>query len=44
MHIDAVAQADRVLMVDDLLATGGTMGACIGMVERAGRPSWGRPS
>jgi adenine phosphoribosyltransferase len=36
MHIDAVAQADRVLMVDDLLATGGTMGACIGMVEKAG--------
>ena len=26
MHIDAVSQGDRVLMVDDLLATGGTMG------------------
>jgi adenine phosphoribosyltransferase len=36
MHTDAVMQADRVLMVDDLLATGGTMGACIGMVEKAG--------
>jgi adenine phosphoribosyltransferase len=36
MHTDAVTQADRVLMVDDLLATGGTMGACIGMVEKAG--------
>ena len=36
MHTDAVSQADRVLLVDDLLATGGTMGACIGMVEKAG--------
>lgn len=36
MHTDAVSRADRVLMVDDLLATGGTMGACIGMVEKAG--------
>jgi adenine phosphoribosyltransferase len=36
MHIDAVSQDDRVLMVDDLLATGGTMAACIKMVEQAG--------
>jgi adenine phosphoribosyltransferase len=36
MHIDAVSREDRVLLVDDLLATGGTMGACIGMVEKAG--------
>jgi adenine phosphoribosyltransferase len=36
MHTDAVSQDDRVLMVDDLLATGGTMGACIKMVEQAG--------
>jgi adenine phosphoribosyltransferase len=36
MHTDAVSQGDRVLMVDDLLATGGTMGACIKMVEQAG--------
>lgn len=36
MHTDAVSQADRVLLVDDLLATGGTMKACIGMVEQAG--------
>ena len=36
MHTDAVAAGDRVLLVDDLLATGGTMGACIGMVEKAG--------
>ena len=38
MHIDAVSQDDRVLMVDDLLATGGTMGACIKMVEQAAPP------
>jgi adenine phosphoribosyltransferase len=36
MHTDAVSQNDRVLMLDDLLATGGTMGACIKMVEQAG--------
>jgi adenine phosphoribosyltransferase len=36
MHVDAILQGDRVLLVDDLLATGGTMGACIGMVQRAG--------
>ena len=36
MHIDAVGPADRVLLVDDLLATGGTMEACIRMVERSG--------
>jgi adenine phosphoribosyltransferase len=36
MHTDAVSQSDRVLMLDDLLATGGTIGACIKMVEQAG--------
>jgi adenine phosphoribosyltransferase len=36
MHTDALAEGDRVLMVDDLLATGGTMEACIRMTERAG--------
>ena len=36
MHTDAISRGDRVLMVDDLLATGGTMGACIGMVEKVG--------
>jgi len=36
MHIDAVGPADRVLLVDDLLATGGTMEACIRMVEKTG--------
>jgi adenine phosphoribosyltransferase len=36
MHTDALSQADHVLLVDDLLATGGTMAACIAMVEKAG--------
>ncbi len=36
MHIDAVSPGERVLLVDDLLATGGTMEACIRMVEQAG--------
>jgi adenine phosphoribosyltransferase len=33
---DAVAQRKRVLMVDDLLATGGTMKACCDLIERLG--------
>lgn len=36
MHIDAVREGQRVLLVDDLLATGGTMQACLKMVERVG--------
>lgn len=33
MHVDALTSHDRVLIVDDLLATGGTMLACINLVE-----------
>jgi len=36
MHRDAFRPGTRVLMVDDLLATGGTMKACCDMVEAAG--------
>ncbi len=36
MHTDAVTDGARVLMVDDLLATGGTMAASCELVERAG--------
>jgi len=36
MHIDGVAPGQNVLLVDDLLATGGTMQACCRLVEQAG--------
>jgi adenine phosphoribosyltransferase len=36
MHTDAVKSGDRVLLVDDLLATGGTMQACAKLAEQAG--------
>jgi len=36
MHIDAVGPADRVLIVDDVLATGGTAGAAIALTTRQG--------
>jgi adenine phosphoribosyltransferase len=36
LHIDAVGPGDRVLVVDDLLATGGTAGAVGRLVERQG--------
>jgi adenine phosphoribosyltransferase len=36
IHKDAVLPGERVLMVDDLLATGGTIGAAMELVERLG--------
>ncbi len=36
MHIDGVAPGARVLLVDDLLATGGTMAAGCQLIEQAG--------
>ncbi len=36
MHIDAVKPGQRVLLVDDLLATGGTTRACIDLIEKTG--------
>jgi adenine phosphoribosyltransferase len=36
IHADAVLPGQRVLMVDDLLATGGTMKACCDLVEGLG--------
>ncbi len=36
IHTDAFAPGDRVLLIDDLLATGGTMNACAKLVERSG--------
>jgi len=36
VHRDAVKSGQRVLMVDDLLATGGTMKACCDLIEQLG--------
>jgi len=36
LHSDAISPGDRVLIVDDLLATGGTVSATIELVERLG--------
>jgi adenine phosphoribosyltransferase len=36
MHVDAIAPGERVLLVDDLLATGGTAGAAGQLIEHAG--------
>jgi adenine phosphoribosyltransferase len=36
IHADAVFPGANVLMVDDLLATGGTIEACCRLIEQAG--------
>ena len=36
MHSDAIVRGQRVLIVDDVLATGGTMKACCDLVEKLG--------
>ena len=36
IHEDAISAGDNVLLVDDLLATGGTMAACCRLVESMG--------
>ncbi len=36
MTVDAINPGDRVLLIDDLLATGGTMDACRQLIEQQG--------
>jgi adenine phosphoribosyltransferase len=36
IHADAIRPGQRVLIVDDVLATGGTMGACCDLVRQLG--------
>jgi adenine phosphoribosyltransferase len=36
IHIDAVEKGDRVLIVDDLVATGGTAAAAVSLMRKAG--------
>lgn len=36
IHEDAINKGDKVLIIDDLLATGGTMSATVKLVERLG--------
>ena len=37
MHTDALAPGERVLVIDDVLATGGTARATAELVEQGGR-------
>ena len=36
MHIDAIGQKERVLLVDDLIATGGTAVAAVNLLRQIG--------
>ncbi len=36
MHEDALSEGDKVVIIDDLLATGGTVAACMKLCEKAG--------
>lgn len=36
MHVDAISKGENVLLVDDLIATGGTAGAAVKLIEMMG--------
>ncbi len=36
MHEDAISEGEKVVIVDDLIATGGTIGAAVKLVEKLG--------
>lgn len=36
IHVDAVKKGEKILLVDDLIATGGTASAAVKLLERAG--------
>ena len=36
MHVDAINPGERVVLVDDLLATGGTSGAAVNLIQKVG--------
>ncbi len=36
MHADALEKGDRVVLIDDLLATGGTAAAALRLIEKVG--------
>ena len=36
LHVDAIDPGERVVLVDDLLATGGTSGAAVNLVQKVG--------
>lgn len=42
MHIDAVEPGKKVLVIDDLLATGGTVNASIKLLQKPAQISWAR--